>query len=298
MVQAAKTADVPARRGTAQLAKSLRSMPLVSSAHLGWRDMAVCCWRADVAEYSLDDVPETLIALHTEGVVRRRGRQGWGPDRSVPGRVTVLPPGTCASFQGGGVLGVTTIHIGGGRLDALLPGDEARQALAAMPMQFGIVDPLIAAGLGALADEVWRPGVQGALYAEAIADSLTLHVLRAAHRFRAAPRRSGGLREGLLRRVQERIEADLGAALSIDDLAREAGLSRYHFSRAFRAATGLTPHRYLLGRRIERAKALLRADDMPIAEVALLTGFSSQSHLTDSFRQHVGVAPGEYRRTH
>jgi AraC family transcriptional regulator len=122
-----------------------------------------------------------------------------------------------------------------------------------------------------------------------------LHILRSAVS-PPPPRAAGGLPERVLRRLLDRIEADLGDRLSIDDLAREAGLSRYHFSRAFRAATGLAPHRYVLERRIARAKALLCDSDTAIAEIALCTGFSSQSHLTDCFRRWVGVAPGEYRR--
>jgi transcriptional regulator GlxA family with amidase domain len=72
-------------------------------------------------------------------------------------------------------------------------------------------------------------------------------------------------------------------------------LSRYHFSRAFRAATGL-PHHYLTQMRLERAKALLRNTEMPLIEIALNVGFSSQAHLTGCFHRFIGVTPGEFRR--
>ena len=83
---------------------------------------------------------------------------------------------------------------------------------------------------------------------------------------------------------------------TVSALADEARLSRYHFSRVFRAATGLPPHRHLTERRLERAKVPLRATEMPIIEIALDVGFSGQAHLTDCFHRVIGGKPGEFRR--
>jgi AraC family transcriptional regulator len=68
------------------------------------------------------------------------------------------------------------------------------------------------------------------------------------------------------------------------------------FARRFRATTGHPPYRYVLRRRVERAAALLRATDTSISEVALATGFSSQSHFTSAFKQPIGTTPSAYRR--
>lgn len=282
------------RSGPDEIAASLHTAPRASSELLGWKNVAVCCWQAEVDEYVLHDTPDTLVALHTEGLVEQYVRRDWGTGRSVPGRVSILPPGTSARFRNHGMLGVTTIHLDRPRLEGLV-GDDARLALDKLPLRFGIVDPLIAAAMTALADALRQPDTHAAQYAGAIADTLALHILRS-----AAPvppeRVTGGLPAGVLRRVQDHIEVELADRLSIDDLARDAGLSPYHFSRAFRATTGVTPHRYVLERRIAQAKALLRGSDTPIAQVALCTGFSSQTHLTDCFRRLVGTSPGEYRR--
>jgi AraC family transcriptional regulator len=85
------------------------------------------------------------------------------------------------------------------------------------------------------------------------------------------------------------------AGISLDDLAAEAGYSRFHFAHAFSEAMGLPPHRYLTLRRIERAKDLLRDTDLPLAEIALMVGFSSQSHFTHRFRTVVGETPRGFR---
>jgi AraC-like DNA-binding protein len=83
--------------------------------------------------------------------------------------------------------------------------------------------------------------------------------------------------------------------LTVADLASAAGLSRAHFSRAFRAAFGESPHQYLLTRRLERAAALLRDTDRPVTEVCFAVGLASLGSFTTSFRRVYGVTPGAYR---
>ncbi|WP_406822040.1 AraC family transcriptional regulator [Pseudomonas sp. KnCO4] len=84
------------------------------------------------------------------------------------------------------------------------------------------------------------------------------------------------------------------AQLSLDALAREAGVGRYQLIRAFRAATGFTPHAYLINARVNRGRALL-GEGQPLAEVAYRLGFADQSHFQRVFKAHVGVTPGQYR---
>lgn len=83
------------------------------------------------------------------------------------------------------------------------------------------------------------------------------------------------------------------AKVSLEHVAAEVGLSPFHFLRVFQKQTGLSPHEYLLSFRIERARRLLK-QKLPIAQVALETGFSDQSHLTRCFKKIVGVTPGRY----
>jgi len=99
-----------------------------------------------------------------------------------------------------------------------------------------------------------------------------------------------------LQRVTGLMLAELDRDLSLADLARAAGVSRSHFSRAFRDATGQAPYRWLTERRIERAKDLLCSSGMPAAEVGVQVGYPSPSHFGEMFRRHVGVTPGAYRR--
>jgi AraC family transcriptional regulator len=88
----------------------------------------------------------------------------------------------------------------------------------------------------------------------------------------------------------------LGNVLAVH-LAQVAGMSSFHFAREFKRTTGTTPHQYLIKFRIERAKALLARNDLPLTEVGLRSGFSHQSHFTRLFRRITGTTPNSYRLT-
>ena len=98
-----------------------------------------------------------------------------------------------------------------------------------------------------------------------------------------------------LRQVQACITARCVESLSLDELAREAGMSRYHFVRAFSRVVGMTPHAWQLDQRIVRARGLLE-QGMSLADAALQLGFSDQSHFQRAFKQRVAATPGEYRQ--
>jgi transcriptional regulator GlxA family with amidase domain len=96
--------------------------------------------------------------------------------------------------------------------------------------------------------------------------------------------------------ARDLVDSRYAEPLDLEALARAAHVSPRHFSRSFRQTFGETPHRYLLTRRIERARHLLRTTDKQVADVCLAVGFNSVGSFTTTFRRHVGVSPTEYRR--
>jgi transcriptional regulator GlxA family with amidase domain len=98
-----------------------------------------------------------------------------------------------------------------------------------------------------------------------------------------------------LLRAKDRMDVASDEEWPVQRLARVSGVSEAHFARSFRDAFGVPPHRYLLTRRIERAKALLRDTDLPITEIAFQTGWNSLGTFGRTFRDITGESPGELR---
>lgn len=100
-----------------------------------------------------------------------------------------------------------------------------------------------------------------------------------------------------LNRVMAFIEENLAVDLYISTLAEVAGMSSFYFCRSFKQSTGITPHQFVLARRMERAKDLLRQERIPLMEVAHKVGFTDQSQFTRVFRKIVGTTPSQFRRS-
>lgn len=135
------------------------------------------------------------------------------------------------------------------------------------------------------------------LFVQDIAQGLAARVLR---RYRdtssnPARRQRSGLPAFKLRRVLALMESRLDQEFHLEGLASEAGLSEFHFSRAFKSSTGFSPSRFLIRMRMDQAQRLLRETDRSIVEVSLDVGYSSPSHFAQLFRREVGVSPREYR---
>jgi AraC family transcriptional regulator len=106
----------------------------------------------------------------------------------------------------------------------------------------------------------------------------------------------GGLAPWQLKRVVDYMEANLAAGVRLEALAEMVDFSLSHFSRAFKASTGLAPHRWFLGARLKRARALLLNTETSLAEIALDTGFVDQPHFTRAFTRDMGAPPGAWRK--
>ena len=153
-------------------------------------------------------------------------------------------------------------------------------------------------GVRAVAQEVRRvmlhEGEASAAYLESLGRSLLVRALQAL--------RAGGkdARRELVtpfnvRRVSAHVDHRLAERISVDELAQVAGLSRAHFSRAFAAATGETPHQFVLNKRLALVRRKLDDGAANLSLIAAAAGFSSHAHMTAAFRNAFGVTPSEYR---
>jgi AraC family transcriptional regulator len=121
-------------------------------------------------------------------------------------------------------------------------------------------------------------------------------LLRVARTHGRTRRERGMLTAAQLRRVDERIAEAAAGGPSLAALADAAGYSKAHFVRLFRRSTGMSPHRYVLQRRLDRARHLIVTTALALAEVASEAGFSSQSHLNSAYVRRYGCTPGDARR--
>jgi AraC-like DNA-binding protein len=161
--------------------------------------------------------------------------------------------------------------------------------------KYNLYDPLISQLVITIANEM-----EGGFLDHILADSLNTALAVQITRLCSDPTAtslepSNGLSHARLMRVYDHIEAHLDDRLTLADLAGVACLSPYHFSRSFKQAVGVGPQRYVMHRRVERAKALMRRTDQPLALIAQEVGFADQSHLTSVFRREIGVTPGHFR---
>ena len=145
-----------------------------------------------------------------------------------------------------------------------------------------------------LKTQVENPASSG--YAEALSLVLAHELLRLHERPLAPLLLRGGLAGWQQKKVADYIEDRLDKEISLRDLAALVQLSPFHFARAFKQSFGEPPHRYQMGRRMERAKALLKVPAQTVTEVALMLGYAETSSFTSAFRRLVGVTPSDYRR--
>lgn len=140
-----------------------------------------------------------------------------------------------------------------------------------------------------------RPGQANRLFIDHIGAALAIRLLQSYGGLEARSAR-GGLAPWQQKRAEEMLVANLAGDVSLATIAAECRLSASHFVRAFRLATGLPPHRWLLKHRVEKAKTMLRESPLPLSDVAECCGFADQSHFTRVFTRWAGQAPGAWRR--
>jgi AraC family transcriptional regulator len=272
-----------------------------ASEGLGWSSLFASAQREAPYEASYRAVRDHLVVVHLDGPVAVAVVLGKHRERRTvrPGGVNVLPGGMDHGVRLEGSLESLHVYLRDTVLREvgaeLLGGDPAR--IEVVP-RLGYQDPLIEQLALGIREALTAPDPASTVYADQLARGLGARLLRA-HSNRspqqAEPPR-GGLTRTQLARAIEFMDANLGERLALGEVAGAVGLSPAHFIRQFKARTGVTPHKYLVRLRLERAKRLLRETDSSIAQIAFECGFSHQEHMTRFFGQLAGTTPAVFRR--
>lgn len=272
--------------------KSSSSADVVSAIDLAFGRSAAI-WRNAHDRMTYERPSGHTFSLYLEGGAGTRrldngGRNGW------PGALCVMPQGASSDWEITDTFEFVHLYVQDEELRRFYTemfDQDAR--LMVMPEATFDTAPALAKTLRRIADATRSGDVMAA--EEAITSALSKLFVDPRYGGRQSPVIKGGLAPAVRRRITDYIDANLGQALTLQELARIGGLSEFHMHRMFQASCGVSPHVWVMHRRIAHAKSLLASRD-PIAQIASACGFSSQSHLTRAFKTMVGTTPSAYRQ--
>jgi AraC family transcriptional regulator len=234
----------------------------------------------------------TEVTRKIEGAARECGLIG-------PRRICLTPGEATTEWQHAGHPEILQVYLRQSVYEAAVAEIYGCDSSGAeLVPRFAMLDPLLEQLAIAITNALRDGSAEDGLYIDTIAQMMAVHLARS-HSSRSRPVRilsAKPLSGWKMRRVIEYIEDNLEGDLSLQAMAAEVDISPLYLARAFKSAVGQSPHQYVLARRIERAKELLRNTDLAVVDVALSSGFSSQSHLSHWFIRQVGVSPAAYRR--
>jgi AraC family transcriptional regulator len=224
----------------------------------------------------------------------------WGSKRSALEKFAYATGdlALCDRHQGEwvGLMNVPHLQLGISDAALMAASDEPTGEVELRPHR-KFADPRLGALVAAVHAEKVAGFPNGRLFLDSVEQAMAV-ALVSGHAVRQRPVQisRGGLGPPRLRRIKELVNAKIEDELSLDEMAQSVGLSTAHFARMFRKSTGQTPHQFVLRQRLERAKAMLRAADARILDVAVACGFKTQQHFAQVFRGVCGISPTEYRR--
>lgn len=276
----------------------------LSSESMGWEDLTVDAFHepTELEGWIEPVAAENNLILMTHGTMLIEVK-GGKTQHIRQGDFFLTPAGAASRevrWKNLSTEPMQTLHM---RLSHCLLTRTAQQIAERDSVQLigrtGFPDPLMKQIGMALLRELEQPTQASSLYAQSAAQMLAVHLIHqySSKSLRIEETPLQGLTPRQLRRVTDFVLAHLNHDLSLPQLAEQAGFSPYHFARLFRLSTGESPHQFVLRQRIEYAKRLLQDSELPLAHIALETGFANQSHLTQAFKRQVGITPIAYRKT-
>lgn len=274
---------------------------IAKSEDVGWRSLYAATFREAPLNITEPAVGHPSLIYHVAAPTEvSRAIDGSRRERTliVPGRICLTPGDAAASWEHAGNPEILQLYLRNSIYEST--AEELFGGPAQLTPRFAVFDPLLEQLAIAVLTALKDGNAEDRLYIETIAQLIGAHLARA-HSSRSRvrqPASTDGLTPVRIRRLLEYIDQHLGENLSLEAMAAEVSLSPIYLARAFRATVGEPPHQYVVRRRIDQARRLLTSTALSIAEIALIVGFSSQSHLSNQFRRLAGVSPAVYRKHH
>lgn len=251
--------------------------------------------------FSDPEVPETILALPYR--VKQRCTWRWSmagrrhEEAAEPGRLLVVPSGVQSEWEIDGEREILMLVIPDATVQAVLGqthGRSIREAFRRLS-ENSWEDTF----LNVLLHRMWSCVSDGAAASRLLSDGLLISALSQLMIKADAPLEADpavALPRWRLQRVISFVDNNIDRNVSLEELAAAAGLSRRHFARSFRSEVGETPHRWLMERRLEKAKTLLASTEQSLIDIAMSCGFASQSHFSTAMKQATGMSPYHWRQ--
>lgn len=272
----------------------------IDSTAQGWRGLTLMGYRYAGLEVEIPPMRDYMIVVYQDAdtSMRRRCNGPWQTEKLRPGSISLLTRGEQSTWQWDDAINVRHIYLGHSAISETAAQIFDRD-LASIDIADRVcaTDNMIQFCLNMLEQEYSGFGVGECLFIDALRTQLAVHLIRNYADIAIKETHIGTLGSNLRKVVSEYIEESLGDRIHLEDLASIAGLSPFHFSRRFKLEFGVTPHAFVIQRKIKKAKALLLKRDLPLKAIAADCGFSDQSHMNRTFRKVLGITPAEYRRS-
>lgn len=283
-------------------ADALLPQPSVLSSR-GWNQLHLEVFQQPKFEIAEHQHTMHVLAYSSDGSSEPSQGDRWldgkmGHETRYSGDIAVIPMGVPHRCNWSASVEFTILaiepdllqHVGHG----VLKGDRIELIPQFMNRQDGLIQGIFTTLKEELAANQWGSD----LLIDSLKIMLAIHLLRHYCTVQPEPIKSSHrLSKSVLRQVTDYINENLHQNLKVIELSAIAQLSPYHFLRQFKQTIGITPHQYILHRRIETAKQLLQQRELSIAEIAIRTGFSDQSHLTRCFKRRFGVTPKQFSQS-
>jgi AraC family transcriptional regulator len=276
--------------------------PFATTRERNWAGVIVDIFQPYRCTESYDGLDHHVISYNPSGVSRLTQKRAGAVHTSVlkAGTSMIMPAGYPSTWEGES--GPSARFRVPRSLVAAAAEQVGKHAVAQVEIRnvFEVFDPMIGRLAQAfLAEMELKPHPCQILIVDALSVAIAAHLIRRYNTFEVTePDRLRSLARMEMARLTTFIEDNLHRSISLDDLANQVNVSRFHFCRIFKQSTGFTPFHFVEQCRIRRAQTLIVETNLSLAEVSLMAGFADQSHLTRRFHFHVGCTPSAYAREH